>query len=137
MKTGNRWVLLVVMLGASLACGAVSDPSGPGNAAKRYLVACDSGDFDRAVLLTTGREGTRRTIVRGACGAEARHRKSIGGVLAIRIVEETIEGGLAMVELEIEFRGGEKLSDRRRLALHDGQWLIAPKWMGLVAGGGA
>lgn len=132
-----REVLLLVAVGLVMACsmpgGGTEQASGPGDALRKYIEACDAGDLPAASahVIRAASEGLAARMLEGSCTAGAQHRKALGGVVRIDVENETITGEVAVARVQIVLHGGETMGDQRNMQYEAGGWRIVPDWLSL------
>jgi len=132
MKAKKRIILvIVVLLLANLSCGVFS--KGPEKTIESFFTAVDKGNIDKALgylsygtIQTLGYDKWRSALV------EASHQATLEGegLKRIKIQNETVNGDIARVTVEIFYEDGSSEVNTFDLIKEDNEWKIElDPWM--------
>lgn len=121
MKRILSLVLLAGVLVVSAACS--SSASGPEKVAKEAAAAFQKGDYD-AYAATFDLEPADQKMLAGLLEEKAGTQiQTHGGIQSYKIVDSTVEGDTATVNLVITYKDGTSEENQMHFVQKDGKWL--------------
>ena len=120
----KRIVSLVLLVSAALAFYACSSPSsGPEKVAKEAAAAFQKGDYD-AYAATFDLSESDQKMLSGMIEEKAKSQiDSKGGIQSYKVVDSTIDGDEATVNMLITYKDGSTEDSQMHFVQKDGKWL--------------
>ena len=120
----KRIVSLVLLVSAAFAFHACSSPaSGPEKAAKEAAAAFQKGDYD-AYAATFDLPESDQKMLSGMIEEKAKDQvASKGGIQSYKVVDSTIDGDEATVDMLITYKDGTTEESKMYFVQKDGKWL--------------
>lgn len=120
-----KHVLALLVVVGSLGLVGCGGGAGPGDTVKELAHAMEKGDVETVKKIAPAMQAILGSDKLGQMVAEAaKGMKEEGGIKAITIDEETIDGDSATVKATIEKGNGEKDTEDFKLEKVNGQWVI-------------
>jgi hypothetical protein len=116
-------IVIFFALGVALSCGG---KAGPAQTVKDFARYVESGNTDAAINLLSSKiiNAIGKAKLEVSIAEESRRIKERGGIKAVSIEKEEINGDAAAVTSKVTYGNDETSSNEAKLIRENGQWKI-------------